>query len=402
MKKKIVSIALAIALLFGVCNFVSVSVSAQYTTNIAAFSYNGYKIPAYDGDAWENVNGSDPNFTKSEKTTTPFEKYSSLDSLGRCGVAYANVCEETMPTSERGSISSVTPTGWHSVKYDCVSGKYLYNRCHLIGWQLTGENANKKNLITGTRSLNIDGMLPFENKVADYVENTDHHVLYRVTPIFMGKNLLATGVLIEAESVEDNKISICVFCYNVQDGIALDYATGASTLKDEVRAIPISKCQIALNKKKFVYTGKHIKPKVTVKHGSNSLVLGSDYTLAFSKNKSCGTASVKITGKSPAYSSSKTIKFYILPKKVTFTKITKTKNSITLNFKKQSGANGYQIAYRKMGPNSYKYVTTSTNKKTLTRLSSGKYHQLKVRAYVVIGGKRNYGEWSAVKKIKTK
>ena len=131
MKKKIVSVALAIALLFGVCNFVAVDVSAQYTTNIASFSYNGYKIPAYDGDAWENVNGSDPNFTKSEKTTTPFEKYSSLDSLGRCGVAYANVCEETMPTSERGSISSVTPTGWHSVKYDCVSGKYLYNRCHL-------------------------------------------------------------------------------------------------------------------------------------------------------------------------------------------------------------------------------------------------------------------------------
>ncbi len=402
MKKRILSIALILTLVFSVCNFVSVSVLAQYTTSIASFTYNGYKIPAYDGDAWETVNGSDPSFAKSEKTTTPFEKYSSLDSLGRCGVAYANVCEETMPTNERGSISSVTPTGWHSVKYDCVSGKYLYNRCHLIGWQLTGENANKKNLITGTRSLNVDGMLPFENKVADYVEDTDHHVLYRVTPIFKGDNLVATGVLIEAESVEDNKISICVFCYNVQDGIAIDYTSGASALENEISAIPITKCQIALNKKKFVYTGKYIKPKVTVKHGKTTLVLGSDYTLSFSKNKSCGTASVKITGKKPCYTSSKTIKFYILPKKVTFSKIAKTKNSISLTFKKQSGVKGYQIAYRKMGPNSYKYTTTSTNKKTLKGLSRGKYHQIKVRAYVVIGGKRNYGEWSAVKKIKTK
>lgn len=188
-------------------------------------------IPAFSNKPYVAVNDNTPFFSSAEFTTTSFEDYSSLDSLGRCGVAYACVGKDLMPTEERGSIGSVKPTGWHTVKYDCVDGKYLYNRCHLIGYQLSGENANTKNLITGTRYLNVDGMLPFENMVADYVKETGNHVLYRVTPIFDGNNLVASGVLMEAESIEDKGegILFCVYCYNNQPGVSISYLDGEST-----------------------------------------------------------------------------------------------------------------------------------------------------------------------------
>lgn len=192
-------------------------------------------IPEYSGSPYIAVNNNQPNFTSDDYTTTAFEKYAELDYLGRCGVTYACVGVEIMPTEDRGSIGQVKPTGWHTVKYDCVDGKYLYNRCHLIGFQLTGENANTRNLITGTRYMNTQGMLPFENMVADYVKETGNHVLYRVTPIFEGENLLAKGVQMEAYSVEDNGDGICfnVYCYNVQPGVEIDYATGNSQLDTE-------------------------------------------------------------------------------------------------------------------------------------------------------------------------
>lgn len=189
-------------------------------------------IPAYDGKAYVAVNNNEPFFTDSDMTTTAFENYSDLDSLGRCGVAYANVCKDIMPTEERGKIGMIKPSGWHTVKYDVIKDRYLYNRCHLIGYQLAGENANPKNLITGTRYLNVEGMLPFENLVADYVNNTGNHVLYRVTPMFSGSNLVANGVLIEAKSVEDNGGGILfnVYCYNVQPGVGINYENGDSWL----------------------------------------------------------------------------------------------------------------------------------------------------------------------------
>ena len=189
-------------------------------------------IPAYDGKAYVAVNNNEPFFTDSDMTTTAFENYSDLDSLGRCGVAYANICKDIMPTEERGKIGMIKPSGWHTVKYDVIKDRYLYNRCHLIGYQLAGENANPKNLITGTRYLNVDGMLPFENLVADYVNNTGNHVLYRVTPMFSGSNLVANGVLIEAKSVEDNGGGILfnVYCYNVQPGVGINYENGDSWL----------------------------------------------------------------------------------------------------------------------------------------------------------------------------
>ena len=193
-------------------------------------------IVPFEGEPYVVVNGNVPFFTEVDMTTEPFELFSELDDLGRCGTAYANVCQELMPTEERGSIGSVKPSGWHLNKYDCVDGKYLYNRCHLLGYQLTGENANVKNLITGTRYLNVTGMLPFENEIADYVHETNNHVLYRVTPVFEGDNLVANGVLMEALSVEDDTIEFCVVCYNVQPGVKIDYGTGLNWADAEYSA----------------------------------------------------------------------------------------------------------------------------------------------------------------------
>ena len=209
--------------------------SSAPTEITTASSFSLSDVPAYSGKAYTSVNGNVPYFTAAELTTTSFETYSDLDTLGRCGVTYACIGQDLMPTKERGSIGMVKPTGWHTVRYDdLVDGKYLYNRCHLIGYQLTGENANTQNLITGTRYLNIEGMLPFANMVADYIQETNNHVLYRVTPIFEGNNLLANGVLMEGYSVEDKGagVSYCVFAYNVQPGIEIDYATGESKLAD--------------------------------------------------------------------------------------------------------------------------------------------------------------------------
>lgn len=190
-------------------------------------------VPEYSGQPYVIINDNEPYFDKDNLTTQSFEEYSSLDSLGRCGVAYANIGEETMPTEKRGNIGMIKPSGWQIKKYDFIDGKYLYNRCHLIGYQLSGENANEKNLITGTRYMNTEGMLPFENQVADYVQETGNHVLYRVTPVFEGNHLVADGVLMEAMSVEDRGLDIefNVFVYNVQPGVKIDYATGNSQLE---------------------------------------------------------------------------------------------------------------------------------------------------------------------------
>ena len=207
----------------------------QINKTYAIESYDMSNIPQYSGNSYVVLNDNKPNFTDEDYLKGSFEEYSELDTLGRCGVAYANVSVDTMPTEERGSIGQIKPSGWHTVKYDIVSGKYLYNRCHLIGYQLTGENANPKNLITCTRSMNTEGMLEFENKVADYVKETNNHVLYRVTPIFEGKNLVASGVQIEASSVEDKCKDVCfnVYVYNVQDGIEINYSNGDSHLIDK-------------------------------------------------------------------------------------------------------------------------------------------------------------------------
>ena len=217
------------------------------------------EIPAYSGTPYVEIDGNIPAFTEDELSTKSYESYSELDELGRCGAAMANIGKDLMPTEERGSIGMIKPSGWHTVRYDdLIDGKYLYNRCHLIGFQLTGENANEKNLITGTRYMNMEGMLPFEDMVADHIQETNNHVLYRVTPIFEGKNLVASGVQMEAQSVEDHGkgIEFNVFVYNIQPGITIDYATGNSHLeKDSGNETndKDTKMEIRGNKKSKIY-----------------------------------------------------------------------------------------------------------------------------------------------------
>lgn len=201
-------------------------------------SFNLGEIPEFnEKKPYVIINNNIPDFKEEDLTTECFEKYSELDELGRCGVVIANIGIETMPTEERESIGQVKPTGWKTARYDCVDGKYLYNRCHLIGYQLTAENANERNLITGTRYMNVEGMLPFENKVAEYIKETENHVLYKVTPIFQGQNLVASGVQMEAMSVEDRgkEISFNVYIYNNQPNIEIDYLTGNSKLMNSTQ-----------------------------------------------------------------------------------------------------------------------------------------------------------------------
>lgn len=229
--------SLAIVLLLSGCGCVdNANTVSQVNTIDNNRSVDASSFSGYSGRPYTEVNGNEPYFDEDDKNeTVAFEIYSKLDSLGRCGVAYANICRELMPTEPRGEIGSVRPSGWHTVRYQgIVEDDYLYNRCHLIAHSLAGENDNNKNLITGTKYLNVEGMLPFENKVVNYVENTGNHVLYRVTPVFHANNLVASGVLMEAYSVEDKGrgIKYCVYCYNVQPGIEIDYATGESKLAD--------------------------------------------------------------------------------------------------------------------------------------------------------------------------
>ncbi|MGN0526463.1 MAG: DNA/RNA non-specific endonuclease [Acutalibacteraceae bacterium] len=237
-------------------------------TDSTGQSFKLSDVGDYSGSPFAAVNSNNPYFTNAEITSKAYESYSSLDSLGRCGTATACLGKETMPgaNEKRGSISNIKPSGWKQAKYDCVSGKYLYNRSHLIGWQLSAENDNVKNLITGTKYFNVNGMLPFENMVADYIKETNNHVMYRVTPIYKGSNLVCNGVLIEAYSVEDygDGISFCVFCYNVQPGVDINYADGSSTLSGNVTT-QTKKVTAATTKKIADTTAKKTETATTKK-----------------------------------------------------------------------------------------------------------------------------------------
>lgn len=229
-KKVITRIFIYIILMLGILAFVLVYGKQG---NPDSVEISNVDIPQYSELPYIEINNNIPFFEEEDFQTRAFEEYSELDNLGRCGVAYACLSKELMPTGERGKIGMIKPAGWHTVKYpEIIEDLYLYNRCHLIAWCLTGENANEKNLITGTRYMNIEGMLPFEEMVADYIDRTNHHVLYRVTPIYEGGNLVASGVLMEAYSVEDQGegICFCVYCFNVQPGVEIDYSTGESKL----------------------------------------------------------------------------------------------------------------------------------------------------------------------------
>ena len=231
-KNKKLNVKIIILLLILASFYFQDDITSFFKNNIET-SYAVDSVPEYFGSEYIIINNNVPEFRESDFTTESFEEYSELDSLGRCGVAFANIGQDLMPTEERGSIGYIKPSGWQTIKYDIVDGKYLYNRCHLIGYQLTGENANPNNLITCTRNMNASVMVKFENDVADYIKETGNHVLYRVTPVFEGDNLLASGVQIEARSVEDKGegIQFNVYIYNVQEGISIDYKTGESSLE---------------------------------------------------------------------------------------------------------------------------------------------------------------------------
>ena len=281
------SLLLSLSLLFGGCSAdestnKNIRISNETSDKLAdtpSTSYDLKSIPEYSGEPYVTIHDNVPFFSEEEFTTDAFETYSELDDLGRCGTAYANICEEIMPTEKRGKIGMIKPSGWHTVKYTGIDGNYLYNRCHLIGYQLSAENANEKNLITGTRYLNVTGMLPFENMVADYVNETGNHVLYRVTPIYNQENLVADGVLMEAQSVENDDLAFCVYCYNVQPGIEIDYHTGDSKSSETEQTSNTSEDLYVLNRntKKFhrpnCSSVQDIKPKNKQEFSGNTKAL---------------------------------------------------------------------------------------------------------------------------------
>ena len=408
--RKILSAAVCIAII--IC-FTPTAFAENYTTQIKGFTYNGYTIPSYDGDSVEKVNGNVPKFSNAEKTKKAKIQYGDLDGKGRCTAAFADLNQSLMPTGSRGSISSVYPTGWVQVKYDCVPGKWLFNRCHLIGWQLSAADLNtlskaelSKNLITGTRFLNVgsgkDGMVGYENIIADYIKaNKNNYVAYRVTPVFTGTDLLAKGVLMEGQSLGDDKVKFCVFCYNVQPGIAIDYATGKSKIASAVSTKSIGNCNITLSKKSYEYTGKQIKPGVTIKNGGTTLKNGTDYKVSYKSNTLPGKASVQIAGLGK-YNGSSLKYFIIFPDKAKISKTTQAKTSITVTLAGNKGVTGYQYAYKKKADSKWKTLTVSAKSKKISKLKRKTVYQVKARAYKKVSGNRYYGKWSVIKNVKTK
>lgn len=384
----------------------SLPVQAAYEKGPATgFECDGLSVPAFDGNIVQTVNGNVTSFTEEEKSRTEsYEEYSPLDSLGRCTRTEANIGTDLMPKEgEKREDLNTKPTGWVNNKYDTsiVSGGYVFNRSHLIGWQLTAENDNKLNLITGTRALNVKGMLFYENQVAKYLKaNPENHVMYRVIPYFEGDNLLSYGVLMEMESVEDEEINSCVFVYNIQPGIVFDYSSGENRLEDESAAkTKVSSLKVSIVSKK-VYTGKKIKPSVKVTDSGKTLKAGEDYTLAYGTNRALGKGSVKITGKGK-YSGTRTVYFYIIPKKQAITAVKGAKKSMKLKWTKAPGASGYQIKYRIRGKK-YSKTTRTSNSAVIKKLKRGKVYEVKVRTYKKVSGKTLYGAFSKVKKVKIK
>ncbi len=403
--KRFLSVLIAVSVMVtAICIPASVLATA-FKSTIDAFEYKDYSIPAYDGDLYEVIEGNVPHFTSSQLNQNIYEKYGKLDSLGRVTACIANI-DKSLKGGKREDISSVHPTGWVQKAYSFVSGGYLYNRSHLIAHQLTGENANKNNLMTGTCAFNQSGMVPFENQVAAYVQaNDNNNVLYRVTPVFEGDNLLANGVIMEAESVDDHGASVCfcVFVYNVQSGVAIDYSSGQSV--ENGKTLDLSGAYIELSKKTYAYTGKLYKPAVTVSLDF-AKISPSDYSVRYTNNKNVGTATVTVTGKGSC-TGSKKITFRIVPKTASISKLTPAKKALTVKWRRQTvQTNGYQIQYSTSAKfKSAKAVTVKSNKtaqRKITGLKAKKKYYVRIRTFKNVGSKRYYSAWSTAKSIKTK
>ena len=386
--------------------------AGEFQTTIDAFSYGPYEVPAFDGDASEEVNQNLPTFSEEEMTAEPYVVYGDLDELGWCTPAVSMLNQVLMPTEKRGDISSVTPSGWVQAKYDVVPAGWLYNRCHLIGYQLTGADLNHlpkaelaKDLITGTRFLNVGtgstGMVGYENEVAAYLkEDEGNEVAYRVSPVFAGDNLVAYGVLMEGQSVASNDVEFCAFCYNVQPEIAIDYQTGesrlASALPDNK---PISECTITAGKK-AVYNGKERLIQVSIFDGDVELTEGMDYELVYSNNTLPGRATVQIAGIG-SYKGTATAYFIIVPARGKVQKLVSSKTAIRVRVAVKEGVTGYQYAWRAKGK-AWKTAHAKAKVRIIKNLKSKTIYQVRVRAYKTIKGKKWYGKWSQVKTVRTK
>lgn len=386
--------------------------AGEYQTGIPALTFGSYEIPAYDGDLAEEINGGLPAFTAEELYSDPYVHYGDLDALGRCTAAESLLSEGLMPTGARGSISSVKPSGWVQAKYDLVPGGWLWNRCHLIGWQLAGADENTlskselaKDLITGTRYLNVgeggSGMVGYENEVAGYLkEDPENEVAYRVTPVFAEDNLVAYGVLMEGQSVSSNDVEFCSFCYNVQPEIAINYATGESRLASALpENTPISECRVTVGEK-IAYNGSERRVSVEVRDGDKVLTEGVDYETVWRSNTLPGKASVTIAGIG-AYKGSTVYNFMVVPAKAKIRKLSSDSGSIRVEAKKEEGVSGYQYAWR-IGSKGWSKASVNRNVRILRGLKNGSTYQVKVRAYKKIDGERWYGKWSTVSKVRVR
>ena len=382
---------------------------ADYSSVVDSFEYNGVVIPSSGSNAFVTLNDNNPFFTEAEKAITDtYESYTELDSLERVGTAQANIDKGSLDTDERDDISSIKPTGWIQGKYDIVSGGWLYNRSHLYAHSLGGDDI-AKNLMTGTRTFNYDGMYASsENLILNFIKSSEEnvHVLYRVTPVFSDDDLLAKGTLMEALCLEDPDFKICAFCYNVQPGISINYSTGENRLTDsepeEPESEPKSIKDMCISSiKTQTYTGKYLKPVITIKDGNTKLVNNVDYKATYKNNRYPGKASVKITGIG-YYNDDLSLSFIIRPAKITISSLSSKSKSLTIKWKKHPGITAYRIGYRRKGTSKYKYVTckSSTTKKTITKLKKGKKYQIRIRAYKQIDGKKYYGAYSKLKSIK--
>ena len=385
---------------------------ADYSSEIDSFEYNEITIPASGSNSFVVINDNIPFFSEAEKAATDvYENYTELDSLNRVGTVQANIDKSSLDNGERGDISSIKPTGWVQGKYDIVSGGWLYNRSHLYAHSLGGDDI-VQNLMTGTRAFNYDGMYASsESLVLNYVQSAEDnvHVLYRVTPLFNNNDLLAVGALMEALCLEDPNFRICTFCYNVQPGISIDYATGDNKLTDggdpdkpddtpkSIKTMTISAIETQ------TYTGKAIKPAVTIKDGSTKLTDGVDYECTYSSNKTPGKAKITVKGIG-RYNGSTNIYFVIRPAKMTISSISSTSRTLKISWKKHPGVTAYRIAYRRKGTSKYKYTTckSTTTRKTISSLKKNKRYQIRIRAYKQIDGKKYFGAYSKLKTIKIK
>ena len=384
---------------------------ADYSSEIEAFEYNGTVIPASDSNVSVIINDNIPFFTEAEKAITDtYENYTELDPLNRVGTVQASIDKTSLDTDERGDISSIKPTGWIQEKYDIVSGGWLYNRSHLYAHSLGGDDI-EKNLMTGTRAFNFDGMYASsESLILNYIKASEEnvHVLYRVTPIFIDNDLLAKGTLMEALCLENPDFRICAFCYNIQPGISIDYATGDNKLTDsnseEPDDTPKNINEVRLSRINVqTYTGVYIKPAITIKDGSAKLVNDTDYKVTYRNNRYPGKASIIITG-TGNYTGSMTVHYYIRPAKMAISNISSKKQSLMISWKKHPGVTAYRIAYRRKGTSKYRYITckSTTTKKIITSLKKGKSYQIRIRAYKQIDGRKYYGAYSTLKSIKIK